>query len=101
MSFCNGECLTQCECECYNEETDEYNELCVCGHREHNGYCPSNCCMPIQCRNYKYCNEKIPKRVLVCHNGMCINCAVQMGKHIYTDEVEDCCVCLENKLCYY
>jgi hypothetical protein len=28
---------------------------------------------------------------------MCMNCAVQMGKHIYTNEVENCCVCLENK----
>ncbi len=56
MSSCNGngECLTQCECECYNEETDEYNEVCVCGHREHNGYCPSNCCVPIECRNYRF-----------------------------------------------
>ena len=40
MSSCNGigECLTQCSCECFNEETDTYNEVCVCGHREHNGY---------------------------------------------------------------
>ena len=50
MTICNGngECLTQCECQCYNEETDKYNELCVCGHRHHNGYCPSNCCTPIK-----------------------------------------------------
>ena len=100
MSSCNGtgECLIQCECECYNEETYEYNELCVCGHREHNGYCPSNCCMPIECRNYKYCNTKQPKWVSFCHNGMCMNCAVQMGKHTHTNQVEDCCVCLENKI---
>ena len=97
MSSCNGECLKQCFCECYNEETDQYNELCVCVHREHNGYCPSNCCMPIECRNYKYCNEKIPEWVF-CHNGMCMNCAVKMGKHTYTNEVEVCCVCLENKI---
>lgn len=67
MSSCNGngECLTQCECDCYNEEIDEYNELCVCGHREHNGCCPSNYCMPIKCRNYKYCNIKQPKWVII------------------------------------
>lgn len=29
---------------------------------------------------------------------MCMNCAIQMGKHIYTNELEDCCVCFENKL---
>ena len=91
MASCNGngECLTQCECECYNEETDEYNEICCCGHREHNGNCPSNCCVPFECRNYKYCNVKQPKWVSFCHNGMCMNCAVQMGKHKYTNEVED------------
>ena len=90
MTTCNGGCLIQCECECYNE-------VCVCGHREHNGYCPSSCCMPIECRNYKYCNKKLPKWVLFCHNGMCMNCVIQMGKHTYTIVIEDCCVCLETK----
>ena len=54
--------------------------------------------MTIECRNYKYCNKKIPEWVSFCHNGMCMNCAVQMGKHTYTNELEDCCVCLENKI---
>jgi len=100
MSYCNknGECLIQCECQCYNEETNEYNQVCVCGHRLHNGYCPSNCCIPIECRNYKYCNIKQPKWVSNCHNGMCINCAVQMGRHKTTDIIDDCPVCLENKI---
>jgi len=98
MSSCNGDCLNQCECECYNEETEEYNEVCVCGHREHNGYCPSNCCNPVECRNYKFCNIKQPKWVSNCHNGMCMNCDIQMGKHKYTNQIEECCVCLENKI---
>ena len=51
---CNGECLTRCSCECY-DETDEYSEVCVCGHRERNGYYPSDCCIQIESRNYKYC----------------------------------------------
>jgi hypothetical protein len=29
---------------------------------------------------------------------MCMNCAIQIKKHTYTNEVEDCCVCLENKI---
>ena len=99
MTSCNGngECLIQCGCQCVNEETDEYDEICICGHREHDGYCPSTCCIPVECRNYKYCYEKQPKWVSFCHNGMCMNCAVQMGKHTYTNQIEDCCVCLENK----
>jgi len=32
MNTCNGECLKQCWCKCYNEETDEDYEVCVCGH---------------------------------------------------------------------
>ena len=88
----NGECLIQCECECYNEKTDEYNEICICGHREHNGYCPSNCCLLIECRNYKFCNIKQPKWVSNCPNGMCANCAIQMGKHTFTNQISECCV---------
>jgi hypothetical protein len=94
---CNGECLIQCGCDCYNEETDTYDDVCVCGHRAHNGYCPSDCCVPVECRNFKYCQTKQPKWVSLCHNGMCINCASQMGKHVYTNTVDECCVCFEHK----
>ena len=99
MISCNGdgECLVQCECECFNENTGEYAEICVCGHREHNGYCPTNCCSPVKCRNYNFCKEKLPRYVLSCHNGMCMNCAIQMGRHRFADQKGNCCVCLENK----
>ena len=55
--------------------------------------------MIIECRNYKYCNEKLqlPKWASFGPNGMCANCSIQMGKHIYTNKIENCCVCLENK----
>jgi len=97
--FCNGNgrCLIQCDCECYDEKTYEYHETCLCGHRNHNGFCPSTCCEPFKCRNYKYCESIMPKWVGICHNGMCINCAIQMGKHNVSDIVEDCCVCLDSK----
>lgn len=94
----NGDCLIQCECECYNEEKDEYKYVCVCGHRDHEGYCPTNCCSPVQCRNYKLCNKKIPNWIVLCHNGMDINCAIQMGPHKFTTIIEDCCVCFDNKV---
>ena len=99
MTSCNGngECLMQCDCECFNKETDEYDEICVCGHREHNGYCPSNCCELVKCRNYEYCGEKLPKWVTYCHNGMSMSCAAKMGTHKTTDTADDCPVCLENK----
>jgi len=63
-----------------------------------NQNCRSRCCMPIKCRNYKYCNQKIPEWVTKCHNGMCMGCAILMGRHEYTYESEDCCICLENKI---
>lgn len=99
MTTCNGDgnCLMQCFCDCYNKKIEEYYELCVCGHREHNGYCPSNCCYLIECKNYKNCKMKLPKWVLLCSNDMCINCDIQMGKTTYLNQLEECCVCLENK----
>ena len=97
MSLCNGdgECLIQCDCECFNEETEEYNELCVCGHREHNGYCPSICCTPVDCEG---CGIKIPMWLLKCCNNKCQNCDVQFGRHKLANITEDCCVCFENKI---
>ena len=90
MNSCkgNGECLFQCECECYNEQTGEYDEICICGHREHDGNCPSNCCKPLKCQNYKYCKVLQPKWISDFYDGMCMNCAIQ---------IEKCCLCLENK----
>ena len=86
----NGECLEDCECQCYGK-------ICLCGHRKHYGYCPTNCCVPIKCRNFKYCFIQWRK----CQsygNEMCINCTIQMGKHILTNEIDNCCVCLEDKI---
>jgi hypothetical protein len=98
MEVCNGDgtCLYQCACECYDENTGQPLE-CTCGHRQHDGYCPSECCVPIECRNVAQCLEKAPQRYLNCHNGMCVNCAIQMGPHKLTTEVEECICCLENK----
>jgi len=95
----DGTCLiyTQCECECYDEELGVYFEVCVCGHREHEGYCPTNCCVPVQCRNYECCKAKLPSCIALCHKGMCMNCAVLLGPHTFTDEVDECCVCLDTK----
>lgn len=97
MQPCNGNCLNQCVCDCYDEETEVYDEICTCGHRSHDGYCPSDCCEPVKCRNFAHCGEKHPQWCLYCHNGMCMGCAIQMGPHEYSIETDDCCVCLENK----
>lgn len=96
MTSCNGVCLIRCMC--YNEKTYEYNEVCDCGNREHYDFCILNSSIPSKCRNYKYCNVKVPRWVLLCNNGMCMNCFVKMGKHKYTNEIGYCCVCLEDKV---
>jgi hypothetical protein len=93
----DGSCIVQCLCECYNEEIDKYNEICVCGHREHNGFCYSLCCNPIECRNYKYCNQKLPKWILNCFSGLCSDCAINLGAHKLTNTIDNCPVCFENK----
>lgn len=79
MASCsgNGECLIQC------------------GHKLHNGYCPSTCCTPVECRNFSYCRKHLPKWVADHNNNMCVDCSAKMGSHKYTDQVDECCVCLE------
>jgi len=37
--------------------------------------CHNNCQLQ-ECKNYKICLQKRPLRLLNCHNGMCMNCAV-------------------------
>lgn len=68
-----------------------------CNHKEHGGYCPTKCCSPVECRNYKYCKQTLPNWIKLCRNGMDMNCVFQMGPHIFTNIVEDCCICLDNK----
>jgi Zinc finger, C3HC4 type (RING finger) len=99
MASCKGDgsCLNQCVCECYNKRTGKYHKVCKCGHRKHNEYCPSDCCIPLKCRNYKYCNDMHPKWFLNCHNGMDMNCAMQMGPHVVTTYIRQCYACKMNK----
>ena len=96
--ICNGDgsCIVQCGCECYDENTDIYDEECSCGHREHDGFCYSVCCFTNKCKNYKYCNEKMPQWVLNSYNGMSANCFLQMGRHETTDIIKSCPVCFED-----
>lgn len=89
FNFCEGEgkCLIQCKCVCTSK--------CECVHKNHNGYCPNNCCELIPCRNNDLCNNKMPLWILYEHNGLCDTCFVQMGKHEYINEsVEECPICL-------
>ena len=59
MSSCkgDGDCIKQCWCECFTtneQDEDNYDAICRCGHRDHNGYCPSNCvhqCQLVECHN--------------------------------------------------
>jgi hypothetical protein len=96
--ICNGDgtCIKECYCECVNKDTGEYEEKCTCGHRHHKGFCYSICCFPVKCRNYKYCNEKVPKWILDSYNGMSANCAIQLGRHEVTNITNNCPVCLED-----
>lgn len=105
MSNCigDGQCLKQCSCECFDEideTTDRWHEICTCGHREHNGYCPSDCihnCQLKECHNYWYCKEKRPQWVLSCHNSCCVYCAVEYGKMKQTNVEDECPICMETK----
>lgn len=91
MSYCNrnGECLMKCDCKCYSEE-------CICEHREHNGYCPTNCCSIVKCRNIS-CKSMKPKWIFDFHNGMCVKCDLKFTKYKYTKIIADCPICLINE----
>lgn len=55
------------------------------------------CCSLVECRNYKNCKSKQPQWISNCYDSMCVKCFLQLGQHIYTNQVEECCVCFENK----
>jgi hypothetical protein len=113
MSFCSGNslCLFQCMCTCFDdEECNIPSILCNCGHREHvrliggegflhqycNSGCPHNCQLK-ECHNFRMCGQKRPQWVLNCHNSMCSDCAIMIGKIKFLDEKDDCPVCFIKK----
>lgn len=105
MSNCKGDgsCITQCSCYCYDDDNDEIqSEVCVCGHRSHisvDGHCKTKCshnCETVECHNYKVCGKKLPRWVLNCHNDMCADCAITIGKVKFFEVVDDCPICLDN-----
>jgi hypothetical protein len=115
MSKCEGrgECFQQCACGCYDDEEYEIpSVVCTCGHRNHiemlgstnsdetNKYCREECphnCKLIECHNFKICGQKRPQRLLDCHDGMCWDCRLLVGKIQILDKVDDCPVCMETK----
>lgn len=81
MSGCQGEgsCMTQVTLTRYS-----------------NNSCPHNC-QVVECHNFKMCSQKRPKWVLDCHNGMCMDCAINYGKLKFLTENNDCPICLNKK----
>ena len=77
---CNGRCLS------------------ACVHKGHDGYCPSSCCETQKCL---YCTTRRPQYLLDINNFMCSECNHEMrpilGRHQNTNEIEECCVCLQDK----
>ena len=113
MSTCTGlgECLQQCGCGCFDDEDDKITStVCSCGHRDHlkfiggttdcDIYCKSECphnCQLVECHNFRLCGQKRPQWLLYCHNRMCPDCAIMIGRVKFLDLKGDCPVCLENK----
>lgn len=113
MSSCKGRgsCFQQCSCGCYEDEEYEIPSVeCNCGHRNHTHilggntecdiYCQTECpykCKLVECHNFRLCGKKYPQELLDCHNGMCSDCAIMLGKIKFLDIKDDCPVCMENK----
>ena len=110
MSGCKGrgDCITQCFCDCYDDDDNPIK--CECGHRHHQKliggstdgdiYCQTECphkCKLIECHNFKLCGTKCPQVLLDAHNGMCVDCAISVGKINFSDEKSECPICMETK----
>lgn len=103
----HGECFEQCGCYCYlSEEDDTLAEVCECGHRDHNTfdggdqqYCKSaNCSCELQpCHNFWLCGKKLPQWLLGAHLGMCLDCALTVGKIKQTGVKGECPICYDLK----
>lgn len=105
-----GECLQQCSCGCYDDEEYEIpSAICTCGHRGHakliggttecDVYCKNDCphnCDLVECHNFRMCGQKRPKWLLYCHNGMCMDCKLSIGKIKFLDVKDDCPICFIN-----
>lgn len=111
MASCHGrgDCIQQCVCSCYDDE-DVSSEVCTCGHRNHTKfigggseyeiYCKTACthnCELIECNNFRMCGQKRPQLLLDSHNGMCMDCAIMIGRIKFLDEKGDCPICLVKK----
>ena len=47
------------------------------------------------CRNHKYCKGKLYKRLNVKNFNLCNRCLTRFGKFELSNEINECCVCLE------
>ena len=113
MTSCKGrgDCIQQCICICFEDEDHDIpSEVCSCVHRNHTHliggttecdiYCQTEClhnCHLVECHNYRFCKQKRPQHILDCHNGMCMDCAIMIGKIKFLNEKDDCPICMENK----
>jgi hypothetical protein len=109
MSSCegNGACYKYCECKCYDAETDEDHKVCSCGHRIHNvkfcrkDPCEHNCEF-IKCKNFDICHVSTPQWNMAEHPGgelgLCFECWAYRGELKETSLLEECGICLEDKI---
>jgi hypothetical protein len=109
MSNCEGKgtCYEHCACECYDAETDEDYEVCSCGHRIHKlKYCRKDPCVHncefIKCKNFDICGISTPEWDMKNHPGgevgLCFECWAYRGKLKKTPTMDECGICLEDKI---
>jgi len=101
MSSCkgDGECLQQCDCDDTCNCEQRHNTTMIGGNQEweiyHRKECLHNCEL-VECHNFKLCGKMLPQWLLYCHNGMCIDCAVSIGRIKFLNQKDDCPICLIN-----
>jgi hypothetical protein len=90
MSACKGRgsCIQQCGHRSCSKRMlgGRYDLYCK------RGECPHNCQL-IDCHNFRYCATTRPQEILDVNNGMCLHCAIHIGKLTFLQENGSCGLC--------
>lgn len=98
MSTCtgSGECIQQCDDNKVGRDMKDIKIMDGGSMSFWRGKCDHNCSL-VECHNFKLCGQKRPQILLDRHNGMCIICAMSVGKVKFLNEKDDCEICSKNK----
>ena len=85
------ECINSEEHKVYHGGSDTLDKYCKVKGKEN---CP---CQLYPCHNFQYCQKSQPEYLIKLNNGMCLLCAVCLGRLYFENKYEGCPICFEKK----